>query len=103
MTFIEEEKKIHTQQSSLSQTDLPGLFYSLQHGIGVQLLENCRIWNAENVIDDVHETVGRCNVILDNCCVHAAPFDGNRAVVVAIENVEVEEFLLNICGYLQNL
>lgn len=55
------------------------------------------------MIDDVHKSVGSCDVGLDNCCVDSATFDCNRLVAVVIENIEVEELLLDIRWYLQNL
>lgn len=56
------------------------------------------------MIDDVHEAVRCGNVRLNDCRVHTSAFDRYRfVVVITVHDVEVEEFLLDICWNLHNL
>lgn len=56
------------------------------------------------MINDVNESVSCGNVGLNNCCVDTSALDSYRfVVVVSVQDVKVEEFLIDICWDLNNL
>lgn len=56
------------------------------------------------MINDVDEAVGCGDVGLNNRSIHASTFDSYRLVVViTVHDVEVKEFLFDVCWHLNNL
>lgn len=79
------------------------LAYLLQHRVGLQFLENRRVGDAQDVVNDVNETVGWSDVWLNDGGVHAAALHGDCLCVVPVHNIEVQEFLIDVGRDLNNL
>ena len=78
--------------------------YLLQHRIRFQLLQHVGEWTTQDSINDVHVSIGGHQIRLDDGGIHTASFNCQSFVVVETgDHIEVEEFLLVVCGDLGDL
>lgn len=69
----------------------PGKLYSLEHRIGAHFIEDGRVWDAQDAVNDVHVAVRLGNIRLNERRIDTGTFNGHRLVSATIgDDIEVE-------------